>query len=214
MTVGGAGSSTGRARVPNRWGEGERLRVEILDAAGRLLERSGGTEGVSLRAIAREAGVAASALYKHFHDRDELMWTLLDEVYTRLAEIMREARCAAPRDDPWLGLRATIDAYCRFATGAPHRYELLFRIGPSLPPPTHLDHHPMEPVMAAWREAVEAYHEVSPSGPLSSDEVAKLLWSSLHGQLGLWRNVVGHVSDAGELDGLRESMLLAVFGRT
>lgn len=212
--AGTPGAGAERVRVPNRWGEGQRLRAEVLEAAGRLLERGGGTEEISLRAIAREAGVAASALYKHFADKDELMWTLLDDVYARLATILREAQRSAPVDDPWAGLCATIDAYCRFATGAPHRYELLFRIGPSLPPPTHLDRHPIEQVMAAWRQAVDAYREVSPGDRLDNDQVAKLIWSTLHGQLGLWHNVVGHVEDPGELERLRESMLLVIFGRS
>ena len=41
-----------------------------MDAALRILEREGPT-GLSLRAVAREAGVSPAAPYRHFRDRDE-----------------------------------------------------------------------------------------------------------------------------------------------
>ncbi|WP_327672710.1 MULTISPECIES: TetR/AcrR family transcriptional regulator [unclassified Streptomyces] len=201
-------------RVPNRWGEGQRLRQEILDAAGRLLVEKENPETISLRAIAREAGVTAPAIYKHFKDKNELMWALLDTVYATLAEKMRTAQHAAPADDSWAGLRAAIDTYCRLATEAPHRYDLLFRIGPGLPPPDHLPRHPMAQILDAWREAVTPYLATTGRDTGSADQIAKLLWSSLHGQLGLWRNVSQHTDDNTGLDELRDSLLSALFGRS
>ncbi|MFE7839609.1 TetR/AcrR family transcriptional regulator [Streptomyces sp. NPDC057474] len=135
---------TSRTRVPNRWGEGQQLRQEILDAAGRLLQQANSPDEVSLRGIARKAGITAGAVYSHFKDKADLMWTLLDSVYATLAEKMRDAQQAAPADDVWAGLRAAVDTYCRLATGAPHQYDLLFRIGPGLPPPESLPHHPID----------------------------------------------------------------------
>ncbi|MER5754498.1 TetR/AcrR family transcriptional regulator [Streptomyces sp. NPDC002088] len=201
-------------RVPNRWGEGQRLRQEILDAAGRLLAETENPETISLRAIAREAGVTAPAIYKHFKDKSELMWTLLDTVYATLAERMRTAQQAAPADDSWAGLRAAVDTYCRLATDAPHRYDLLFRIGPGLPPPDHLPRHPMTQILDAWCEAVTPYLATTGRGTGSTDQIAKLLWSSLHGQLGLWRNVSQNTDDNTGLDELRDSLLSALFGRS
>jgi AcrR family transcriptional regulator len=207
-------------RVPNRWGEGQRLRQEILDAAGRLLEETGRPEDISLRAIAREAGVTAPAIYKHFKDKAELMWTLLDGVYASLAETLRAARRSAPADDSWAGLRAVVDAYCAFAIGEPRRYELLFRIGPTLSSPPESVRHPMQRVLDAWCEATVPFLREARSTDSAGDaagrpgahQAAKLLWSGLHGQFGLWWNV-SDVSDESELDGLRDSLLSALFGR-
>lgn len=203
-------------RVPNRWGEGQRLRQEILDAAGRLLEEAGRPEDISVRAVAREAGVTAPAIYKHFRDKDELMWTLLDGVYATMAERLRTAHRSAPAEDAWAGLRAVVDAYCGFAVDEPRRYGLLFLTGPSLPSPPESLGHPMKRLMDAWCEATAPYLAAAGEGTgdrLDARLAAKLLWSGLHGQFGLWWNV-SDVSDASELHELRDALLFSLFGRT
>lgn len=212
VTRAGSAERTSATRVPNRWGEGQQLRQEILDAAGRLLRDTDAPEQVSLRAIAREAGISAGAVYSHFKDKNELMWTLLDGAYTTLAAQMRAARDATPADDPWAALRATVDTYCELATGSPHRYDLLFRVGPGLPPPQALPIHPMARLLEVWRETVTAYLERTGGDPGAGDLTAKLLWSSLHGQLGLWRNVSPLADDA-VLEELRDAVMKALFGR-
>lgn len=216
MSTGRTGVGHGRtnnARVPNRWGEGQQLRQEILDAAARLLRAASSPEEITLRGIAREVGITAPAVYGHFKDKAELMWTLLDSVCTTLAEKMRTAQQAAPADDPWAGLRATIDTYCELATDAPHHYDLLFRIAPGLPTPEHLPQHPMSVILDAWRDAVTPFL-VATDPDADYDRTAKVLWSSLHGQLGLWHNVSRAANDDAELDRLRDALLLALFGRS
>lgn len=205
---------TEQPRVRNPRGEGQRLRQEILDAAGRLLEESGQPGAVSLRAIAREAGVTSAAVYKQFKDKSELMWVLLDDVYATLAEEMRAARLAAPADDPWAGLIAAMDAYCRHALDSPRRYELLFHTGPALPPPERTGRHPMSRLLRAWRQAVTPCVDEDDGrvDPLTADRVAKLLWTGLHGQFGLWRNAPEAIDET-ELRALRDSLLFALFGR-
>jgi AcrR family transcriptional regulator len=204
----------GRTRVPNRWGEGRQLRQEILDAAGRLLQQANSPDEVSLRGIAREAGITAGAVYSHFKDKNDLMWTLLDSVYATLAERMLAAQQAAPADDAWAGLRAAVDTYCRLAADAPHKYDLLFRIGPGLPPPESLPRNPMARLLDAWSTAVTPYLVATGRDPDSSELTAKLLWSSLHGQLGLWRNVAFQETDDAALDEVRDALLVALFGRS
>lgn len=213
MSAGQAGV-TGRTRARNPRGEGQRLRQEILDAAGRLLEESGQPDEVSVRAIAREAGVTSAAVYKQFKDKSELMWVLLDDVYETLADKMSAARQSAPADDPWAGLRAAVDAYCRYAAETPRRYELLFRTGPTLPPPEQPGNHPLARLLNTWRETVAPCLDDAAgiAGPLTGDRVAKLLWSGLHGQFGLWRNAPDTIDNT-ELMAMRDSLLFALFRR-
>ncbi|AXK34197.1 TetR/AcrR family transcriptional regulator [Streptomyces armeniacus] len=207
-------------RVRNRWGEGRRLREEILEAADRLLGQARNPEEVSLRAIAREAGIAAPSVYKHFRDKSQLMWTLLDGVYDDLAETMRAAAKSAPPGDSWAALRATVDAYCLFATRQRQRYQLIFLIGPVLSDPPAFEEYPHKHVARAWNEVVEAYladPAVTPAGAcgtglLSGDDVTRLLWTGLHGQFGLGWSLTyepGYL-----LDRARDGLLLALFGRT
>ncbi len=65
------GSPARHLRNPR--GEGDRLRQELITAANRLL-RSGETiESLSLRAVARAVGIAATSVYLHFDDKASLL---------------------------------------------------------------------------------------------------------------------------------------------
>jgi AcrR family transcriptional regulator len=52
------------------------LREHLIDAAGRLVARQG-LAGVTVRVIAKEAGVADGVLYNHFANKEELLATAL-----------------------------------------------------------------------------------------------------------------------------------------
>src|SRR6185437_6193275 len=65
------------ARRPNPRGQGGRLRDELLDAASGLLAVGGRDAELTLRSVARAAGVAAPSVYQHFADLDELMLALV-----------------------------------------------------------------------------------------------------------------------------------------
>src|SRR5215218_5303559 len=75
------------------------LRRALVDAARTLLEREG-PSALSLRAVAREAGVSPAAPYHHFKDKSELLdavaqqgWELLNEFL-----VQARARAASPRE--------------------------------------------------------------------------------------------------------------------
>jgi AcrR family transcriptional regulator len=77
----------------------DRLRAEtvreIRRAARRVLVEQG-AEGLALRAVAREMGMTAPALYRYFDSREDLVEHLVADLYTELSEEM-EAACAAVR---------------------------------------------------------------------------------------------------------------------
>lgn len=68
------------------------LTLEIKDTARRQLERDGVAE-LSLRAVARELGMASSAVYRYFPSRDELLTALIVDAYDSIAD------AAAHEDD-------------------------------------------------------------------------------------------------------------------
>ncbi|MFD6064037.1 TetR/AcrR family transcriptional regulator [Rhodococcus wratislaviensis] len=210
MGTGQSNVDADSSRTPNRWGEGERLRQEILDAAERLLDTIDRPEDLSLRAIAREAGVSAPAIYLHFAGKAELMWCLLDSVYASLARTIRTAHAAAPPTDPWSGLRAAVDAYCQFATVARHRYDLVFRIAPVIPSERQPGNSPLQQVLDAWCDVIRPCLKAQDHPRVRVGEAGKLLWSGLHGQIGLWWNIS---DDPGhrEFERLRESLLRVIF---
>ncbi|MGY4719016.1 TetR/AcrR family transcriptional regulator [Naumannella cuiyingiana] len=77
-------------------GPGERAgltRAAVIGTASRLLTERGGP-GVSMRAVARELGVAPNALYSHVRDKDDLLDAVLD---ASLAGIRPPRKLADPR---------------------------------------------------------------------------------------------------------------------
>jgi AcrR family transcriptional regulator len=94
------------ARGRNRRGQGELLRGEIIEATLRMLNELGEDEALSLRAVAREVGIAATSVYIHFADRDELVSAALEQC---AADLLRDADEAQPADgDPVAQLRARL----------------------------------------------------------------------------------------------------------
>lgn len=111
-------------RMRNPYGEGGRLREDLIRAADRLLAMTGDEAGLSLRAIAREVGIAAPSIYLHFADKGELVREVLGARFEQLGEVLREA--AAGAEEPGERLRKACLAYCRFGLEHPNAYRVLF----------------------------------------------------------------------------------------
>ena len=112
-------------RARNRRGEGRRLRADILAAAAGILERTGREDRVTLRAIAREVGIAAPSIYAHFADRDEILAALISDAFADLAAALTTA-AIEDLPDPVDRLRAGSTAYLEFADNHPQQYRVLF----------------------------------------------------------------------------------------
>lgn len=100
------------------------LRHVLLEASLALIDESG-IGALSLREVARKAGVSHNAPYHHFKDRGSLLAALVEEGFAALADEMVAARAAAP--DARARLEACGLAYIRFALASPARFKLMFR---------------------------------------------------------------------------------------
>jgi AcrR family transcriptional regulator len=111
--------------VRNRRGEGGRLREGIVDAASALLDETGDERAITLRSVARRAGIAAPSIYPHFPDQPAIMLAVVRREFaqleTHLRDVVREAG-----DDPREQLLATCSAYLAFAQDHPGRYRTMF----------------------------------------------------------------------------------------
>ena len=67
-------------------------REDIIAAALKLLGPSRSVSTLSLREVAREAGIAPNSIYRHFHDLDELAVALIELAGQSLRQIIGEAR--------------------------------------------------------------------------------------------------------------------------
>src|SRR6478752_8274737 len=100
------------------------LRAVLLDEAQAVL-RERGVNALSLRELAREAGVSHAAPRKHFADRDALLDAVAERGFIRLADRLRDAAAQQP-DDFRGALRATASAYVEFAAAEPAILDLMF----------------------------------------------------------------------------------------
>lgn len=98
------------------------LRAACLRAARELLEEDG-SAGLSLRAVARRAGVSATAPYRHYADRDALVSAVAAEGYRELVESLATAH-PDPRTPDELASVAV--AYVRFALDRPAMFRVMF----------------------------------------------------------------------------------------
>lgn len=98
------------------------LRRALVDAARRLLE-SEGPSALSLRAVAREAGVSPAAPYHHFKDKGELLDAVAHEGWQKLDEVMSSAKDAAVGREK---LTAIGISYVCFARDNPALYRVMY----------------------------------------------------------------------------------------
>jgi AcrR family transcriptional regulator len=98
------------------------LPAALLRAALELLEE-GGASKLSLRAAARRAGVAASAPYRHYADRDALVSAIAAVGYRELAESLATVHPSPSTPDD---LAAVAVSYVQFALERPALFRLMF----------------------------------------------------------------------------------------
>jgi AcrR family transcriptional regulator len=96
------------------------LRRALVDAARRLLEAEG-PAALSLRAVAREAGVSPAAPYHHFKDKGELLSAVADEGWALLSAAVYAASQATPG-----GKLGPLMAYVSFARARPALYRIMY----------------------------------------------------------------------------------------
>ncbi|MFD6153078.1 TetR/AcrR family transcriptional regulator [Streptomyces sp. NPDC060243] len=190
--VSGAGSERRQGR--NVRGQGERLRGTILDAVGRLLGEWGSAEKLTMRAVAKEAGISAPSIYLHFPDKAALVWAALADEYEELARRLAEAGASGTGGDPRAALRAQAHAYLRYAAEYPGQYRLMFETPQPHVGPARITGHPAGRVSAAFRAAFRACEEAGHRLSVPLPQAAQTLWAGLHGLISLDHSIFGDES--------------------
>ncbi|WP_206619582.1 TetR/AcrR family transcriptional regulator [Streptomyces hoynatensis] len=113
----------GGARGRNPRGQGERLRDEILGATLRLLDELADDQALSMRAVAREVGIAATSVYIHFADRDALVLAALERCHRDLRAAIDRAEAA--EEGPVGKLRARVLLSGTWAHAHPGLYKVM-----------------------------------------------------------------------------------------
>lgn len=155
------------------------LRQALLYAARELLDK-GGVEAVTVRAVAREAGVAHSAPANHFKDRAALLAALAASIFEELAVEIEKA--PGMSSGPLRArLHAMAEVIIRYALQYPHRYRLLWRGGNF-----GSDRSPAEIAGTVLYDGVKAILGAARSRTRASiDSQVIAAWSLIHGYVSL-----------------------------
>lgn len=147
------------------------LRAACLRAARELLEEDG-SAGLSLRAVARRAGVSPTAPYRHYADRDSLVSAVAAEGYRELAEHLAAVHPAPATPDD---LAAVAVVYVQFALDHPALFRAMFA-------------EPCDPTSAervaataVITEYVQGIVRDAFPGADSSGALATTVWALVHG---------------------------------
>jgi AcrR family transcriptional regulator len=106
-----------------------RARAQITQeimAAGRRHLATDGPAGLSLRAIARELGMASSAVYRYVASRDELLTRLIIDSYNELGVMAEQAEQQVAREDFYGRFAAACHAVRDWSLAHPNDYALLY----------------------------------------------------------------------------------------
>lgn len=103
----------------------QKTRQNIIDAAFQLLNENRTLSAISLREVAREAGIAPTSFYRHFKDMDELGLTLVDEAGLALRQLMRQARHRIASGGGVIN--TSVDTFMEFITANSNVFRLLLR---------------------------------------------------------------------------------------
>ena len=150
------------------------LKHRILEAAAELL-RTGGVGALSMREVARRAGVTHQAPYHHFEDRESILAELVTGGFGMLADRLARVNDAAARRGLLCTLADSGRAYVGFALEQPGRFRIMFR--PELCDPARF------PAAAAAGERAfgELMRLVAMLHGEADETLASLHWSQVHG---------------------------------
>ncbi len=140
-----------RKTPPQPYHHGD-LHEALVRTARKLLEKDG-LEHLSLRGVARAAGVSPAAPYHHFADKHALLGAVAAEGFTQLREEMLARMATVPdaagrRDACGIG-------YVAFAVKNPALFRLMFGGDSAVLSADHLLKKPRELAYDVLREAVE-----------------------------------------------------------
>jgi AcrR family transcriptional regulator len=160
------------------------LRQQILDAARELLVKDG-YEKLSMRRVAERIDYSPTAIYLHFKDKQELVFSLCQETFGKLVHELD----TLPDEfaDPLVRLRKGMERYVAFGLKHPDHYVPAF----SVPPPEDLDPKRKEAMtnpssngmraLGCMRDCIAEGVKAKKLRKVDPDLAARAAWAGLHG---------------------------------
>jgi AcrR family transcriptional regulator len=153
------------------------LKAALVESATAILRKEG-IGGLTLRAVARKAGVSQAAPYRHFTDRRALMAAVAEQGFARMQQAMMQAMSGAGGR---LGLKGVALAYVRFARDNPAEYRLMF--GPEMAITDDLPElrETGRGVLGFVAAGMAQLQQAGLIGPGDPSLMAAATWATLHG---------------------------------
>jgi AcrR family transcriptional regulator len=167
------------------------LPAALLDAVQDAVADCG-VSGVTLRDVARRAGVSHSAPAHHFGSKAGLLTAFATAGYQLLAESVIAEVVAADARDGAAELAAIGRGYVRFAVGHPAHFAVMFRVDP-LDQANEAFVHASEAAYSLLTATIERCRAAGRLHGRSPEVVAVSAWSIVHGLSALW--ISGRLSE-------------------
>jgi AcrR family transcriptional regulator len=152
------------------------LKAALVACATDILRKSG-PDALTLRAVARAAGVSEAAPYRHFSDRRELVAAVAEDGFRKLQDAMLTAIQKGGRE----GMREVAKAYVSFAHDNPAEYHVMF--GPEVANTEGLDslRQTSRSVLGFVAHGIAELQRAGQVGPGDPAVIAVVIWAQLHG---------------------------------
>ncbi|MEP9392962.1 TetR/AcrR family transcriptional regulator [Gordonia sp. VNQ95] len=159
---------------PSRRTPATEVRTNLIRAGRRILERDGAA-GLTIRAVAKEAGVAPMGVYNHFDGKEGLLDALVSDAFSEFGHAIR----GATHSDAAARLAHSGRAYREFALAYPVVYGLMFSSQ------CRPDVATAETAFAALADIVRYGQAAGVVRPGDALELAMQVWSCVHGAISL-----------------------------
>ena len=156
------------------------VRLALIEAARDVLVQEG-YDGLTIRRVAERAEYSLGTVYSYFADKDDLLYTLVQEDFTRLTERLRAIR------DTYQGaaaVREMLLSYVRMGLEQPRSYEVMFMLKPQLASRNASDERG-DHAYTIFRGCITAAMDRGEFRRADPDVLAQMLWASVHGLVSL-----------------------------
>lgn len=153
------------------------LRRALIDAALDMIAEHG-VKSLSIREVAKKAGVSHAAPYRHFKDKENLLCAVAIEGFDLVIQDTLN-RFEQFKEDPLMRFRESGLAYIDFAAAYPSHYRVMFSSGEHNVS-EDLEKRSSEAFMILYTSIAECQAEKLVR-PLDTFELAMAAWSIVHG---------------------------------
>lgn len=155
------------------------LREDILEVSRNMLVKDGFGK-MSMRKIAKLAGVSATSIYLHFQNKDELLLALIESSIAKLALALEEN--LTDSDDSIMKLEKMAQSFVDFALENPQEYEIIYMVRPEEMP--RFPKEKFQQIRRIYELLAGIISEGKHTGALNVDDPlmsAYMIWAQLHG---------------------------------